>query len=362
MKSTRLRHWLPEWAPQSGIMLTWPHAQTDWKPLLVEIERVFIDMASAILAHEDLLIVHQDESHREHIERLLSRHIDSPGRVHWAKARANDTWARDYGPLTIEEDGRTVLLDFRFNAWGGKYQAANDDAINQQLQAVGCFGEIPFRSVDLVLEGGCVDTDGEGALLAHAHCLFAASRNSGLSRQMIENQLSKQLGIRRFLIVEHGALAGDDTDSHIDTLARFCDPHTIAHATCQNPTDPHHAPLAALEQELRTFHNSEGQPYHLLPLPLPCPHFDSQGYRLPATYTNFLIINKAVLMPTYRDPTHDTWALSALGGAFPGRDIIPIDCVPAIQQFGSLHCLTMQLPESVLPGIAHFGGQPCVLP
>ncbi|APZ42501.1 agmatine deiminase family protein [Acidihalobacter ferrooxydans] len=342
-----------EWAVQSGVMLTWSHARTFWAPQLAAVERVYLEIAAAVCAREDLLVVCHDAAHRDHVNALLDAHCCPQQRRHLVIAPSDDTWARDHGPIAIVEDGLPRLLDFRFNAWGEKYPYAQDNAINRAVSAAGGFGDTQLEPVDLVLEGGSIDTDGTGTLLTTRHCLLTPTRNRGMDEAAIAAELRRLFGIRRILWLDHGALAGDDTDGHIDTLARFCDEHTIAYVRCDDQADEHYAELQAMEAELQALRDAGGAPYRLLPLPLPRAHYKHDGQRLPATYANFLIINGAVLMPTYDDPVHDPMALDILSGAFPDREVIGINCVPIIQQYGSLHCLTMQLPAGVLPVKPH---------
>jgi agmatine deiminase len=240
-----------------------------------------------------------------------------------------------------------TLLDYEFNGWGGKYAYALDNLITRRLHTQGAFGAAPLETVNLILEGGSIEVDGQGTLLTTARCLLAPTRNHGRTRAQIETTLAEQLGITRFLWLEHGYLAGDDTDSHIDTLARLCDANTIAYVTCDDPADEHYAELQAMEKELQAFRTAAGQPYRLVPLPWPRARYDDGGARMPATYANFLIINDAVLVPTYDDPA-DQIALERLRDCFPGRTVIGIDCLPLIYQHGSLHCVTMQIPAGVL--------------
>ena len=329
-------------------MLTWPHDRTFWAPRLAAVENVYLEIASAICAHENLLVVCRDAEHRARTEALLHERGCPQQRLHLATAPSDDTWARDHGPVAVLDDGLPRLLDFAFNAWGGKYPYAQDDAINRTIAAAGAFGDTPLEQVGLILEGGSIDTDGEGTLLTTRHCLLTPTRNRELDETAIETHLRKTLGVHRFLWLDHGALAGDDTDGHIDTLARFCDERTIAYVRCSDPLDEHYGELQAMEAELTALRDAAGEPYRLLALPMPKAHYKHDGQRLPATYANFLIINGAVLMPTYDDPMHDEAAMEILGSAFPGREIVGINCVPIIQQYGSLHCLTMQLPVGVL--------------
>jgi agmatine deiminase len=337
----------PEWAPQDGVMLTWPHPHGDWADHLADAERTFTQLALAIGHRERLLIVCYDQAHRSHVQELLVSAGVNRARTDLRIARSNDSWARDHGPITVLCSGQIQLLDFRFNGWGGKYPAELDDAITPTLFRDGAFGDTPLESVDLVLEGGGIEVDGSGSLLAIRSCLLSPNRNPGLTPEQMEKLLAEHLGIERFLWLEHGWLAGDDTDGHIDTLARFCDRETIAYVHCDDRDDEHHEPLSAMEAELKQFRSATGAPYRLLPLPLPGARFDDTGQRLPATYANFLLINDAVMVPTYDDPM-DEVALARLQAGFPDRELVAIDALPLIRQYGSLHCVTMQLPAGLL--------------
>ncbi|KXS38743.1 MAG: peptidyl-arginine deiminase [Halomonadaceae bacterium T82-2] len=337
----------PEWHPQDAIQLTWPTAESDWATLLACIEATLEAMTVAIARYQAVLITVADATVRERL-RARFDHLGVPvARLRIAVAPSDDTWARDHGPIAVERDGRVVLLDYRFTGWGGKFPAARDNALTRRLAGSGCFAA-PVESRDLVLEGGAIETDGEGTLLTTEACLLNPNRNPTLDRAAIEARLREDFGVDRVLWLRHGHLEGDDTDSHIDTLARFCDARTIAYVRCDDPQDPHHAEFKAMERELQALRRRDGSPYRLIPLPWPRPcHDPEDGHRLPATYANFLILDAAVLVPTYADPA-DTRALAALGEAFPDRDIVPIDCRTVIRQHGSLHCLTMQLPRGSL--------------
>jgi agmatine/peptidylarginine deiminase len=250
----------------------------------------------------------------------------------------------------LDRDGTPRLLDFRFNAWGGKYGWDLDDRITPTLHADGAFGRIVLATSPLTLEGGAIDTDGNGTLLATTRTLVDPERNPAWRRRACEAELTRCLGIRRFLWLEHGYLSGDDTDGHIDTLARFCAPDTICYVQSQDAGDRDHAELVAMEKELHGLRQADGRPYRLVPLPCPAPLLDPEdGHRLPASYANFLILNGAVLMPSYADPADQT-AAAVLGKLFPGREILAIDCRPLVRQGGSLHCITMQLPAGVILG------------
>lgn len=339
-----------EWAPQSAVVLTWPHPGTDWADRIDVVEPVFLNIARAVLQHQNLVISCEHVTRLQALERDLNRYAGDnglPGHVKAVPAPANDTWARDHGPITVLTEDGPALLDFRFNAWGGKFPSEKDDALNGHLFNAGVFGATSMQKVNIVLEGGALETDGQGTLLTTSECLLSPNRNPALDRTAIEQRLSDELGARRILWLNHGYLAGDDTDSHIDTLARFCAPDHICYVACPDKDDEHYCALAAMEEELQEFRQADGSPYQLTPLPWPDAIHDENGDRLPATYANFLVINGAVLLPVYGVP-QDKDALSVMTDIFPSRAIVPIDCRPLIEQHGSLHCLTMQIPAGVV--------------
>jgi agmatine deiminase len=337
----------PEWAPQSGVMLTWPHGGSDWAPVLDTVQPVFVAITAAIARVEPVVIACHDEAVRARVRAQVRAAGVADARVRLHVVPANDTWARDHGPITVLCRDEATLLDFDFNGWGGKFACDLDNRITRTLHAQGAFGDTAIEHVDLILEGGSIEVDGSGTLLTTERCLLSPSRNPGLTRAQIETKLAELLGVTRFLWLKNGYLAGDDTDSHIDTLARLCDASTIAYVTCDDPGDEHYPELKAMEAELVAFRTPGGVPYRLVPLPWPQPKLDADGARLPATYANFLILNGAVLVPTYRDRA-DAVAIERLRGCFPGREIVGIDCLPLIGQHGSLHCVTMQLPTGVV--------------
>lgn len=339
---------LPEWYPQDGILLTWPRPDGDWGPLLARIEATLERIVVATTRLQRVLICVPDELTQQRLAAAFNAYGVTASRLQLIVAPSDDTWARDHGPISVvDEQGKIVMLDYTFTGWGGKFPAGHDNRLTQGLADAGVWA-CPVVSRDLVLEGGGIETDGEGTLLTTEACLLNPNRNPSLSRSQVEAQLGADLGIDRVLWLSNGHLEGDDTDSHIDTLARFCDPSTIAYVRCDDPHDPHYPALAAMEKELQAFRQRNGEPYRLIALPWPKACFDPEdGHRLPATYANFLIINQAVLVPTYGDPA-DVTALLALASAFPEHMLIPIECVSVIRQHGSLHCLTMQLPQGTL--------------
>lgn len=341
MTNTTLLRRLPaEWELQSAVQLTFPHSGTDWADVLPEVLPCFVQIAKTISHFQPVLVVCEQ---LEEIQGLLGD--ANLGNITFAEVPNNDTWARDHGAIAIEENGKYVLLDFVFNGWGLKFAADKDNLVTRRLYNKGVFKN-EIRHGGIVLEGGALESDGKGTLLTTSACLLSPNRNPHLSQIEVEEHLKQCFGLQRVLWLHHGYLAGDDTDSHIDTLARFCDTETIAYVRCTDPEDEHFEALQKMEAELQAFKNTEGKPYRLVPLPWPDPCYDELGNRLPATYANFLIINGAVLVPTYQVP-QDEAALQIIQAAFPDRKVVGIDCRPLIWQHGSLHCVTMQYPVGV---------------
>lgn len=344
----------PEWAAQEAVMLTWPRRDGDFAPIFDDVERCFIDIAGHIARFEPVYI--NVEADGEALGKRLRDAGIGASRLRVHEVPNDDVWARDHGPITVRRAAGLVHLDFRFNGWGGKFPCARDDALTAALARQNAW-RAPVERVELVLEGGAIDVDGEGSLLTTERCLLAPTRNPRLDRAAIEARLKTLLGVTRVLWLAHGELLGDDTDGHVDTLARFCNAHTIAFQSCDDRQDPHCAPLHAMADELAALRDAEGRPYTLVPLPLPRALHDADGRRLPAGYANFLIINGAVLMPTYADPA-DAQALALLQAQFPGRQVLGVDCHALIQQYGSLHCVTMQIPARLperIPAAAGSG-------
>lgn len=332
-----------EWEQQDGILLAWPHAASDWAPMLAEVRRVYVDLINAITRFETVVLAAPEP---EEARNWLQQANVSLERVAIVAAATNDSWTRDSGPITVLVNNQPVLLDFGFNGWGLKFAANHDNQLTRTLKAAGVLTP-RVNTIGLILEGGSIESDGNGTILTTSQCLLSPNRNPQLDRNELNGAMQSLLGARQVHWLEHGHLAGDDTDAHIDTLARLCPGDTIVYVACDEPRDEHYQSLKQMEVELQGLRTLSGQPYRLLALPWPTACFDDDGHRLPATYANFLVINDAVLVPTYSQPT-DSGALAMIGLAFPGREIIGIDCLPLIKQHGSLHCITMQLPTGVL--------------
>lgn len=334
-----------EWEPQSAVMLTWPHPDTDWAPRLSDTLRTFTEVAVAIGRDQQVLNVCRDREQLGIVQALLAEAGLPAHHLCFALADSNDTWARDHAPITVLQGDAPVLLDFTFDGWGGKFAAAKDNAISRELAQQGIFGDTPIHTHELVLEGGALETDGLGTLLATRSSVLDPRRNPGSNAEDIERLLGETLGIKRFLWLDHGELSGDDTDAHIDILARFTDPNTIVFSSAP-PNDPDHAALQAMREQLASFRDNSGLPYRLVALPSPGILRDADGRRLPAGYANFLVTNRSVLLPVY-GVSADQVAADRLGTCFPTRRILPIDCSGVVQQNGSLHCLTMQFPSAL---------------
>ena len=379
-----------EWEAQSAVLIAWPHDGTDWAPRLAEVEETYIALVSAIVRFEHAVICVADDDLQTYAEaRLRSARVDMT-RVRFVTVEYDDTWLRDSGPITLvcetghpgsarttpvrrmseqasaesvetdsraahpcaadigTEDARFRLLDFRFTGWGGKYEASRDDRLVEALVAQSLFSDATREEIDFALEGGGIETDGAGTLLTTWRCLH--ERHPRATREELTAKLAGWLRQNRVLWLDHGYLEGDDTDAHIDTLARFAAEDAIVFQACDDAEDSHYAELQAMAAELAALRTKDGEPYRLFPLPWAEPILDD-GRRLAASYANFLIVDGAVLMPAYGDAVADAGAQAVMAEAFPGREIVAIDCRPLIWQNGSLHCITMQLPNGALSNV-----------
>lgn len=332
-----------EWAQQSGIQLTWPHAETDWAYMLPEVQQCFAAIAREIAKRELLLIVTPQP---EEVKEQISATVNMKN-VRFMECETNDTWARDHGAITVLNEGVPTLLDFSFNGWGLKFASDKDNLITRRAVEAGKLQGSYVNRLGFVLEGGSIESDGMGTLLTTSECLLSPNRNGQMSRDEIDEYLRSAFYLQQVLWLDHGYLAGDDTDSHIDTLARLCSTDTIVYVQCTDTQDEHYEALRLMEEQLKTFRTLHGVPYRLLALPM-ADEILEEGERLPATYANFLIMNDAVLYPTYRQPENDARAKEVLQEAFPRHEVVGIDCYALIKQHGSLHCVTMQYPVGVL--------------
>lgn len=330
-----------EWEPQEAVMLAWPHELTDWSYMLGEVRECYTEIAKAITEHARLIVVAPDCSNAKS---ALS-HLDQ-SKIDYLEIDTNDTWARDFGALlTVSRDGEIIVNDFKFNGWGLKFAANLDNMVTRKMWEKSVWPGRYNNCLGFVLEGGSIESDGHGTLLTTSECLLSPNRNGDMSREQIETALCETFGADRVMWLNHGALAGDDTDSHIDTLARLAPDDTILYVGCDDEEDMHYTELKQMEAEILSLRRKDGLPYNCIALPLPDAIYDEDGERLPATYANFLILNDAVLVPIYGQTRKDQLAMQMMKIVFPEHEIIGIDCNALIKQHGSLHCVTMQFPS-----------------
>lgn len=337
-----------EWSPRfNATLIAWPHADTDWAEMLDDVDRCYMELTRVLVRAGQSVVIATPEPAR--VRGLIS---DMPqDKIIVAASRTNDTWTRDYGPLTIMDsvDESLSAVAYKFNGWGLKFPSDKDNLVFLSLLADKVLKTRVFLRKRYVLEGGSIECDGQGTILTTSACMLSINRNGFVNKEEVERELTVGLCAERVLWLDHGALEGDDTDSHVDTLARFAPDDTILYVKSYDPADSHTSGLDRMESQLREFRTTAGNPYNLIGLPLPSPIYDENGDRLPATYANFLITPKAVLMPVYGQPDNDKMAVGMLSIAFPDHEIFTVDCRALIRQHGSLHCATMQIPAEWLP-------------
>ncbi|MEO0733728.1 MAG: agmatine deiminase family protein [Bacteroidota bacterium] len=328
-----------EWEPQQLVLMTFPHRAGDWGEHLPAVSAAMLAAARAIHAVTPVLMIVPDAEH------FAAYATDFPGET--LELPANDCWIRDYGPITVfDGQNRPVWLDFTFNGWGDKFTADLDNAVTEHLHRTR-FADVERRVVDLVLEGGSMDSDGLGTLLTTTSCLLGANRNGWEEPEKAEVILRQYFGKRTDVYwLTDGELLGDDTDGHVDTLARFLDERTIAYVHCDDPKDPHYAGLREMKEDLGFLRTPYHKGYKLLALPLPPPIYDpTDSHRLPATYANFLISNGTLFLPTYFGGKGTDQEAIRILETYGKYRVIPVSCRPFLSQHGSLHCLTMQIPD-----------------
>lgn len=339
-----MKEFLPEWTPCDGVLLALPHRLTDWNYILEEALSQYKRLVEAFIkegVHVVLLCPCRVEA-----ESIFDK--DFLHGITFVEMEYNDTWTRDYGPLTILKHGNLRALDFGFNGWGLKFAADLDNQVNRRLNEKSVISKSLYRNESaFILEGGSIDTDGKGTILTTTRCLCSPNRNGFLSKPEADKQLRHRLGAEHVLFLDYGALIGDDTDSHIDTLARMAPDNIILFTGCRDIDDPQFDELLKMRAQLSMFRNAEGDPYNLVELPLPDAIFDEEGNRLPATYANYLVMEHSLFMPTYNQKQKDDLAMQTVRIAFPNHNVVGVDCSTLIKQHGSLHCATMQLPSGI---------------
>ncbi len=333
-----------EWESFGAVLLSWPHKDSDWNYMLDEVTKCYINIVEAITTETNVIIIAPDieipQKQLNHINQSLISFYEIP---------TNDTWARDFGVITTcNDNGNFILNDFQFNGWGLKFASNKDNLITRYMIKQKAINGTYNNCMGFTLEGGSIESDGKGLLLTTSECLLSPNRNGDLSKEEIEQTLTSTLGLKKILWLDHGFLEGDDTDSHIDTLARIAPNDTIVYVGTNDETDIHYSTLQSMKQQLMQFTTIEGNSFNLIELPLPDPIYDEDGNRLPATYANFLIMDKSVIMPIYAQHHKDLLATQIMQIAFPNHKIITVDCNALIKQHGSLHCVTMQLPKEIL--------------
>lgn len=316
-----------EWEAQEALIVVFPPKKSDWEHSLKEIHQTYLEFISKIARFQKCMVICEDK-------KTLATALPSLQNIELIEMPTNDTWIRDFGGINVYKNGKRQTYDFIFNAWGNKFEASMDNGITQRLFDEGYLvGKL--KTFDFVLEGGSIDSNGDGVMLSTAYCLFEENRNPELSKKKIKKTLMKLFGLKELIILKHGALMGDDTDSHIDTLARFIDKKTIAYVKCYDKKDEHYKELKKMEKELKK------TGFDLVPLPLPSAKYFN-NHRIPATYMNFVLINDAVLVPTYSD-AYDKEVLETFARHFPEREIVGIESSILIREHGSLHCASMNV-------------------
>lgn len=336
---------IAEWEPVEYVLLALPHKDTDWNYILPQALDQYKRLIKAITDEGvKTVVLCPDPSEGAAILKECDMNL-----IHFVGIDYNDTWTRDYGMISAIRNERLRALDFGFNAWGLKFAADKDNLVNLHLEKEGFLLPLTYRNErDFILEGGSVETDGKGTIMTTSRCLQSPNRNGGMTKSELNRELSNRLGADHVLWLDHGALEGDDTDSHIDTLARLAPNDTIVFTGTRNFDDPMFESLLAMRAQLTLFRTAEGNPYNLVELPLPDPITDEEGNRLPATYANYLVVNNTIFMPTYAQPDKDELAINSIKIAYPDHKIVGVDSRTLLLQHGSLHCATMQIPEGIL--------------
>ena len=322
-----------EFDTQSFTQIIFPHEKTDWIEYLQEAQSTFITIINTIIKYQKCLVICADI-------KSVKKHFKQNKNLYFVEYLSDDTWARDTSAISIIDASKVKLLNFTFNAWGEKFDFKKDNLLTSYLSK---HYKSQIKSINFVLEGGAIESNGSGLILTTSSCMLNKNRNPNMNKDEITKKLKKEFGASEVLYLNHGYLAGDDTDSHIDTLARFIDAKTIMYIKCTDANDEHFVELKKMEDELKEFASRLN--LKLIALPFTDAIF-LQKERLPATYANFLFINAAVLVPTY-GVKQDADALAVFKNTFKNKEIIGIDCSTLIKQRGSLHCVTMNFASGI---------------
>lgn len=335
----------PEWARQDAVILIWPHPNSDWLEQLNAIEKTYVELSRYISRYQKLVLITYNEAHQQNIEDLLSKHCVEQENIIFLDITTDDTWVRDFGPIYVESNNDLKMLNFTFNAWGGKYSHQHDNAFNSIFKQK-INNHITSLDIDFVLEGGNLEVNSQSVLLSSSSCFKRSTTEILINTEFIETKFHEWFGCEKTLWINDVVLAGDDTGGHIDTLVRFCKDDVIAYTAQGHHADPNSEHLQTLEHQIKMLHNDEPSISEIVPLPCPLPIFKNSN-QLPATYANFLITNKQVFVPVFNDK-QDNNSLKIIDDLFPSREIIDIESNALIQQYGGIHCATMQIPHGSL--------------
>ena len=331
-----------EWEPHAATWLAWPHNEETWPGRLPQVREIFLRLIEALHQHERIHLLVNDAASAEQVDQRIRERGFDAGAISLHEMPTADAWLRDSGSIFLtgaNPQQPLVASAWRFNAWGGKYADLQADA--GLAQRIAARLGVPCFEPGIVLEGGAIDVNGSGACLTTEQCLLHPNRNPGLQRADIERHLGATLGVCHVIWLGCGVV-GDDTDGHVDDVARFVGPSTVV---CALETDPQDANFASLQDNFRRLQaatDARGQPLDVVPLPTPG-YVGSPSERLPASYANFYVANGVVLVPTYDHP-NDDHALSILRDLFPGRRVVGIPCEPLVWGLGAIHCVTQQQP------------------
>lgn len=349
--------WPAEWEPHRATWLSWPHSRETWPEGLESVHASFAAMVAALAPREVVEIGVEGDALEETARSAIRAAGWDPDRsVRFHRWPTTDAWCRDHGPIFVVRDpaaeplpgadaaapaAAKAILDFRFDNWGRKYPGweLDDEVPRHVAQVLG----LPRFACDVVLEGGGIEGDGRGTVLTTESCLLNANRGPGRTRERMERLLADFLGARRVLWLGEG-IEGDDTDGHVDDIARFVAPGVVVAASCDDPSDPNHAPLAENLRRLRGMRDARGAALHVVELPMP-PRLELAGQRSPASHANFYLGNGVALVPTFGGAS-DARALAILRELLPDREVIGIPCVELVSGFGALHCVTQQEPAT----------------